>query len=337
MIRSRHILQLLLLLVVMPSCRRDAYHVDVSAIKCEITAGRLEKRLFESDPATLVTQKPELEARFGEFMKLFGYVINIGDINDPGWMEGLVSFSSDRTNWEVYKEVAAAFPDLGELEEKLEEAGKHLIHYFPGIRLPDIYTFTSGFNNSIVIGDSVLGIGLDRYLGRESRYYPMLGLYNYMIRNMVPEKIPSDCMYAFAKANWASQEAIGESTLLGSMLTEGKLLYFTRCMLPDESDTLVFGFTGEQMQFCRNNESQMWEYLVEHDLLFSSDPMLIRKFTSDAPFTSYFTNESPGRAASWVGFRIIEEFMRNNPGVSLEELMGLWDFQRILQGARYSP
>ena len=58
----------------------------------------------------------------------------------------------------------------------------------------------------------------------------------------------------------------------------------------------------------------MWEYLVEHDMLFSTDPMLIKKLTGDAPFTSYFTSESPGRAANWIGFRIVESYMRKNPG-----------------------
>jgi len=64
---------------------------------------------------------------------------------------------------------------------------------------------------------------------------------------------------------------------------------------------------------------------------------MIRKFTGEAPFTSYFTEDSPGRAVVWTGFRIIERYMRNNPGVTLKELMEMSDCQAILTGAKYKP
>ena len=76
-------------------------------------------------------------------------------------------------------------------------------------------------------------------------------------------------------------------------------------MLPDEPDEIIFGFATEEMEFCRNNELRMWQYLIEHDLLFSTEQFEITKLTDEAPFTAYFTKESPGRAANWIGFRII--------------------------------
>jgi hypothetical protein len=91
------------------------------------------------------------------------------------------------------------------------------------------------------------------------------------------------------------------------------------------------------MKFCRNNESQMWQYLIENDLLFNSDQLTIRKLTGEAPFTSYFTNESPGRAAVWLGFRIVESYMMKNPGVNLGDLMKNTDIQGLLEKAKYNP
>ena len=121
------------------------------------------------------------------------------------------------------------------------------------------------------------------------------------------------------------------------MIHEGKLKYFEKCMLPGEADEIIFGFTQDQMKFCRNNESQMWQYLVEHDMLFVTDQFTIRKLTGEAPFTSYFTNESPGRAAVWLGFRIVESYMMQHPGTKMEQMMNLTDIQSILEGARYDP
>ena len=91
------------------------------------------------------------------------------------------------------------------------------------------------------------------------------------------------------------------------------------------------------MRFCLNNEDQMWDYLLKNDLLFSSDQFTIRKLVGEAPFTSYFTSESPGRAAAWIGFRIIESFMDKNREVPLSEMMLMNDVQAILDGARYDP
>jgi len=91
------------------------------------------------------------------------------------------------------------------------------------------------------------------------------------------------------------------------------------------------------MRFCRNNEAQMWQYLIEHDLLFRTDMLTIRKLVGNAPFTSYFTNESPGRAAVWTGFRIVESFMDRNSGVTLSELMDNKDVQLIVEKSRYNP
>jgi len=108
-------------------------------------------------------------------------------------------------------------------------------------------------------------------------------------------------------------------------------------MLPETDEKLIFGFNEAQMKFCLNNESQMWQYLVEHDLLFSTDQLTKRKLTGEAPFTLYFTNESPGRAAAWIGYRIVESYMVNNRGTSLESLMNNTDIQGILEKARYSP
>jgi len=108
-------------------------------------------------------------------------------------------------------------------------------------------------------------------------------------------------------------------------------------MMPALPDTLLYGFTGRQLRFCKANEGEIWEYLVSNDLLFSPDGFIIRKFTGEAPFTSYFTEESPGRAVVWTGFRILERFMNNNPGVTMEQLMAMNDCQAILTGAKYNP
>ena len=121
------------------------------------------------------------------------------------------------------------------------------------------------------------------------------------------------------------------------MIYHGKMAWFTKWMLPDQPDSLIMGFSADQMAFCRNNEKPMWEYLVEHGILFESDRLTIQKFTGYGPFTSDFTRESPARASVWLGWRIVEAYARKHPELSLEDIMKEEDFHKILTLSEYNP
>jgi hypothetical protein len=329
---------LLFCLIIIAGCKRNHYKVNTSSIDADITIKRLEKSLFEPDPAKLQANLPLLREEYGSFLQLFSYVINAGDINNTIFPGILMNFVTDKVNYGVYEKVIQLYPSMDPYEKELEEAFRHYIYYFPERHVPSVVTCITGFNNSIITGDSVLGIGLDRYLGRDSEYYPRLEIYGYMAARMNPYNIIPDCMYGWGSSEW-DYDALdyADDNVLTAIIHEGKVKYFEKCMLPELNDTILFGFTAGQMKFCRNNERQMWQYLVENDLLFSTDQFVIRKLTGNAPFTSYFTNESPGMAAVWLGFRIVESCMMNNRNLTLSELMGTKDVQSLLQKAQYNP
>lgn len=329
---------LLIALIALAACRQNKYKVDISGIDLDIRISRLDKELFEQNPAELKARLAELKVKDAGFLKIFSYVINISDTEDEKWESDMMRFATDRQNVEVYSSVKEVFDDISTIEKEMIDAWKHYKYYFPEQSVPSIYTCLSGFNNSIIVGEEVIGIGLDRYLGSDNKYYPMLGIYSYLRAKMIPERIVPDCMYGWAASTWElPSPSEGSSKLVDYILHQGRLLYFTRSMLPEISDTLLFGFSTSQMQFCENNEAQMWEYIMEHDLLFSTDPMVIKKLTEDAPFTTYFTSESPGKAANWIGFRIVESYMQKNPGRSLADLMALESLSQVLEQSKYSP
>jgi hypothetical protein len=329
---------LLLIIAVAASCKKNHYKINTSSINVKIEVKRLEKDLFDLNPNEIPAIVPMLRQKYKGFLQLFSYVINTGDINESSFGDFLVRFCTDKQNNDVFSLTMKLYPDVSKIEEQLQEAFRHYLYYLPGRKLPAVFTCITGFNNSIITGDSVLGIGLDRYLGADCKYYPKLEIYKYIADRMTPENIVPDCMFGWASSEWDfSSLKYPSDNVLSEVIHNGKLKYFEKCMLPEESDELIFGFTPDQMKFCRNNESQMWQYLIENDLLFKSDQFTIRKLTGEAPFTSYFTKESPGRAANWLGFRIVESFMMKNSGISLEELMKKTDVQIILEKAKYSP
>lgn len=336
--RSAVIVFIIVFTAMVVSCKRDHYKVNTSSIKVSIEIKRLEKDLFSLNPNDIPAAVPDLKSRYSDFLQLFSYVINTGDINDSSFGDFLVRFCTDKLNNEVYSSVMKVYPDVSAIERDLKEAFRHYIYYFPQRKVPAVYTCIAGFNNSIITGDSVLGIGLDRYLGADCEYYKRLEIYKYVADRMTPENIVPDCIYGWAVSEWDfSALRYPADNVLSEMIHEGKLKYFSKCMLPETSGELLFGFTADQQKFCRNNESQMWQYLIENDLLFNTDKFTIRKLTGEAPFTSFFTNESPGRAAIWIGFRIVESYMMKNPDISLNDLMINTDIQSILEKAKYDP
>lgn len=337
-IRLYSIILLLIGSSLLYSCKKNHYRVNTSSIKVDIKIKRLEMDLFSLDPDKIIPSIPSLKTKYDGFLQLFSYVINTGDINDKSFGDFLLSFCSDKMNNDVFKLTIKKYPDLKPLEEGLKEAFRHYLYYFPGKTIPGVFTCTTGFNNSIITGDSLLGIGLDRYLGADCQYYPRLKIYKYISEKMAPDYIIPDCIYGWGSSEWEFPALkYPADNVLSEIIHEGKLKYFEKCMLPETPDEIIFGFTPAQLKFCKNNEGQMWQYLIENNLLFSSDQLTIRKFIGEAPFTSFFSKESPGKAASWIGFRIVESYMMKSSGTKLEEMIRNTNVQEILQKARYSP
>jgi len=337
-LRTHKLIILIVSLLVFAGCRHDPYKVNLSGIECEVQIKDLGSDIFDTPPNELASKADSLRLVYGSALRTYSSVTGLGDPSDEEWKSAFVLFASDMRNLELWDDVKRVWPDNSRLENDLGNAFRHYLYYFPEKTVPEVITCISIFNNSIIIDSSLLMISLDRYLGADSKYYPALGIYSYQARKMTPDYAAPDCIYAWASTEWDYHDAgYGTRNLLNTMLHEAKLVYFTRRMMPALADTVLFGFTDDQLGFCRHSEKDLWEYLVSNDLLFSTDSFVIRKFTGEAPFTSYFTEQSPGRAVVWTGFRILERYMNNNPGVSLAELMGMSDCQAILDGAKYNP
>jgi hypothetical protein len=324
------------LIFLITGCSKNPYKADISSEDLQIKIKRFEIDLFDTDLDSIEESIPGFYREYGDFFDLFNYkIINIGGAGQSTYPEYLKIFLTDYLNNEVYKETIETFPDLDDLERELTLAFRYYHHYFPEKAIPEVITYVSRFNQSVVTAEGIIGIGLDKYLGRDCDYYRQLGLNQYYILNMNRDKIPSDCMTAWALSEYEYNDST--DNLLSNMVYNGQIMYWVKSMLPDEPDSLIMGFTADEMKFCRNNEARMWEYLVENKLLFETNRATIRKFTGVGPFTKDFTNESPARAAVWLGWRIVEAYARNNHDQSLSQIMEQRDYQKLLTLSKYNP
>ena len=301
-----------------------------------IKISRFEKDLFAVKIDSIAAYLPKLEKKYGEFFSIYNYkVIQLGSIKNPEYPDELKRFITDYYMNLDYQKVMEVYPDISDIEQGLTKAFKNYLTYFPTGKVPSVITCISGWNQSVVTTDTILGIALDKFLGRNCDFYTKLGLSEYMKYTMQRQYIVPVCMRAWANAEFSSPDSA--SNVLGKMLFEGKLFYIEKKILPETNDSIIFGFTPKQLEWCSGNEKQMWTYLIENKLLYSTDFLTIVKLTGPAPFTSYFTSESPGQAALWLGYRIIDSYMSHNSEVTLPELMHDTDYQAILRKSAYQP
>ena len=197
-----------------------------------------------------------------------------------------------------------------------------------------LITYISGFNQSFVSLPGILGIGLDNFLGSETTYYQQLGIPKYLIRTMAPEFLVVDAVRAWILSE--TPQAENMSSLLDHMIFEGKILFLLHESVSDQEEHKVFRFSKDQLRWCLEYERSMWEFIIGNELLYSSERLLIRRFTREAPFIKEFGKESPGRAASWLGYRIVSSYMKRT-GKTPSEMVQKDDSRTILSESRYKP
>ena len=330
------IFRIIPLIIVFICCQGNPLKVNVSGIYLKMNIKRLDHDIFRIKSENKQVTIKELRQSYGSFFDAYNEnVIALGNSSDSLYPTYLNAFLTDSMRVLSRHKIDSVFSDLTVLEKKLEDGFRHYKYYFPYKTIPHIITIISGFNQSVVMTKDAIGISLDNYLGTSCPYYLMLGLPEYKRENMNSDKIPFDVLYSWAMSEFEFDDS--KNNLISNMIYQGKMIYFLDAMFPEEPDYLKVGYRPDKLEWCKKNEAGMWTYLIEHKLLFNTDRMNIVRFVNPAPFTSTFTNDSPGRTGVWLGWQIVRKYMKKNPGITLPELISENDYQKILNDSGYSP
>lgn len=254
-------------------------------------------------------------------------------------IQQITAFLTDPAIVKLHEDVEKKYPDLSFLQKEMERAFTYYKFYFPTAEVPRLYTVVSGVDvRSVPIlrvdEQNLLIIGLDWFLGADNKYYDYMGLPKY--RRVACDKsfIAMSCFsQAIAYRHLPKQTPI---TLLDNMIEAGKMIYFTEMMFPDAQPNDVISYTSDQFSWAEQHQADVWNYLIENDLLFSKDDDVVRRLVYDAPFSNPFRG-SPGRMGAFIGWKILINYMEKNPDVTLNSLMLETDSQKILDKSGYKP
>ncbi len=341
--RVRCLALLLSLLMLTPSCGPDQPpRPDVSEIEAPLRLIRFEPALLALDTSRAEAEIARLKDEYSEFGQIFfQYVLPLdrGDFSPEQRPLVLKSFLADTLVRELNQRAAAIYTDLQPEVEQLQQAVRYLKHYLPQVPAPDtLVTFVAPLEYATFLyGNNNLAVGLDFFLDdfpykSVDASSPIFSDYlarTYRRDHLVPKLVQT-----------LVEDIIPEPTggrLLDFMIVNGKRLYLQQLLLPETPAGIRLEMTPEQVDWLARNEFPMYIYLQKEGLLYSTEVRKFRKYIDPSPNSPGMPEQAPGRTANYLGYRIVQSFMTNNPTVTIPELLALTDTQELLNRSRFKP
>ncbi len=302
-----------------------------------ITIGRLDQDLFHAPPDSMAAASRKAHATYGDFYRIYiEDILQGAPVDDPRLPLVLHRFVLD-PDWSAAQEAADSV--LGDLELQralFEKAFTRLKALFPDSLTPRIVAFNSGYNYGLYPTDSVLGIGIEWFIGKD---HPVIGYLaqesfpQYMKQRMEPAMLVPSAMKGWLLVHYT--QPVDDAELLAHMVETGKAMALLDALLPEVEPHLKLAFSKDQLAWCEANEYEVWKALAGKDQLFSKKGEDIGRWMNDGPFTNGLPRESPGHLGEWIGLRMVQACMKANPELTFAQLFAINDPREILK--HYKP
>ena len=335
--KGYYILSVIMLMGLLCGCGNKHQYIpkDIEAVEVEIV--RFDNAQLAVRPDSVKQDIEQLYANYELFMPIFVEGILGLQTEDTAYLcEMYAQFLTDTVMGFAQTNTTAQelFANVDSLQEALNTGFSRLHFLYPEWEIPTLYLFVSGFNSSVMYYENIMGVGVDMYLGSDYPYYNQV-VYDYQKQTMRKACVAGDVlsMYLAYHISYNSKY----NRLLEQMIFRGKQLFLLAQLLPNEPVWEVIGYSKEQWDWCEQYEQAIWNRIMQKRDLFKTESNVLSSYMNDGPFTAEVTQDSPGRLGLWVGWRIVDSYMRNNKDVTLRELMNENDAQKILEQSYYKP
>ena len=302
----------------------------------EVSIERIDRSWFEVSSENINKLNDSNIEVYGEvYQRYVENVLQLGGVSDSNIENQIGRFISDPSILEVQTKVLETYPDLTDLCHELTSAWSYYHHYFPSKSIPQHISVIGGFNTPAILTENGVGIALEMFLGTKSVYYDYLQMPVYLRNRMTSKHIAPTVIKGWIESEFIKENPNG--TLLETIINQGKVFYCLDALFPFMEDSLKIAYTGDQMGWAQEYEEYVWAYFIDNELLFSTQPTQISKFTNDGPFTVDLAKESPSRMGYYVGWQIVRAYMDKQETIDLAALLNENDAQNILNNSKYKP
>lgn len=320
------------LILLLISCTSNKLDVDTSKISVNISFVNLDSILMNSSRSEI----PLLLNRFstsseGVLAYELGHCLGIGGFKDIGSLDRIELFRNDAYIKRLESSISSSFKFKSDLQSQIIDGFSHLKFHLPFIQLPNqVFYINSLFVSNVFCSSTEIGIGLDRYLGSNSKVIkelPTQDFFQWMKESMRKEFISRDVL-----SEWIAKKIVKEvdGVFADKMIRWGKILYLTEASFPEMEKHLLFRYSKNGYDWADHNETSIWKYIVNQELLFSKNERDHANFLNEGPFTVGLPEKSPDRLGQYLGWKIVHEFMANNESISLQQLINI-PYNTILQ------
>ena len=236
---------------------------------------------------------------------------------------------------QMFAEIEKTYTDFNVINDEILGLFQHLKYYYPEFKTPRVITLINDvdYRNKTIVTDSIVLIAIDNYLGSDHEFYG--NIQKYLRQNFEAKQIVPDLATEYAQKHIYQPS---RKSLLDEMIYFGKILYFKDVMIPFKTDVEKIGYMPDELAWAIENEPNIWEFFVERELLFETDPKLAGRFINPAPFTKFNLEldvESPGRLGQYMGWQIVRAYMENND-TDFKDMLRM-DATELFNNSKFKP
>lgn len=333
---KQHLFTLITIILSFTACQNNRHLTGELSQDINVSFERFERDFQHINDPNTTCDKLCMFKKYDEFFHIYNEgILHIGNMNNPNYDIQTNHFLNDSIYLMVYDTVAHYFPSLETEEAQLTKVFQNYNRVFNERTIPRFITHISGFNEAIVVSDSVLSVSLENYLGEEHIFYQNLGIHNYQRPHKNRENLVVDAVRGWISSDFPETSA--ENNLLGQIIHEGKILYIMQTLMPKTPEYAIIGLSPDQYHWCEQNEGQLWSFMITQKHLFSNLQLIIAKYVNDGPFFNFWGEGSSPLVGKYIGWKIVSEYMDSNKDTSIDELLRNTNSQNILQKSSYKP
>ena len=198
---------------------------------------------------------------------------------------------------------------------------------------PQLNLIISGFFNDVVVEGENIIVGLEYFLDKNNKFKPR-DLPSYILNRYTPEHLNSTVLTTYLSQHNLINES--DQTMINEIISFGKLYYVATELLNCSPNRVVLGYTEDEFNLLEKNETFIYSFFLQNELLFQESNLIKKKYLSERPNTFEISESVPGRVGRWLGWKIVLSYM-NNSTYTLEELLKEDDYKNIFYNSNYDP
>jgi len=234
-------------------------------------------------------------------------------------------------------EVEKVFRSTTDIETRLGRLNANMSKRLPELPAYSYYGIVSPYRQQVILVDSVVFVALNHYLGGEHEAYSSMPGYARAIKSEA--YIPSDIAEAVISVEYPFVVPEKDPSVINYLLYDGALLKAISLLTSETDTAFLMGWTPDQLTAVQAQEGGIWRKMAADGIIYSTDMTLARRLCSPAPSSAPISSELPGRIGRYIGYRIVDSYLSNNPETELSDILSpdFYNSPSALIDAGYSP